>query len=67
MCATLRYRFVKCEKFDQSIIPKWKSNETIHEHKYYNDAEIDNFKKISESNQEMQLYVHLSIEIAPRI
>ena len=67
MLATLRYRFVKCEKLNQSIIPQWKSNEGVHEHKYYNEAEINNFKEKSKDYLEMQLYVDLSIEIAPRI
>ena len=67
MLATLRYRFVKCEKLNQSMIPQWKSNEGVHEHKYYNEEEINNFKEKSKDDLEMQLYVDLSIEIAPRI
>ena len=37
MCATLKYRFVKCEKLNQTIIPKWKGNETVHKHEYYTE------------------------------
>ena len=67
MIATLKYRFVKCEKLNQYIIPKWKGNETVHKNKYYTEEEVNNFKQISKGNPEMELYVELSIETAPRI
>ena len=67
MVATLRYRFVKCEKLSPSIIQKWKGNEAVREHKYYNEDEVNRFREKSKDNPEMQLYVDLSIDIAQRI
>ena len=67
MVATLKYRFVKCEKLNENIIPQWKGNEAVREHKYYNEADIKNFRDACKYNPEMQLYVELSIEMAPRI
>ena len=67
MIATLRYRFIKCEKLSQIIIQKWKGNEPVREHKYYNEDEVNRFREKSKENPEMQLYVELSIELAPRI
>ena len=49
------------------MIPKWKGDETVHKHEYYTEEQVNNFKKKSKDNLEMQLYVELSIEIAPRI
>ena len=45
MIATLNYRFVKCEKLNPNIIPKWKGNETVRPHKYYSEEEINNFRE----------------------
>ena len=53
MVATLRYRFVKCEKFSPSIIQKWKGNEAVREHKYYNEDEVNRFREKSKDNPEM--------------
>ena len=67
MIASLKYRFVKCEKLHPSIIPQWKGNEIVREHKYYTDYEVQNFRNACKDSLEMQLYVELSIDMAPRI
>ena len=53
MIATLRYRFIKCEKLSQIIIQKWKGNEPVREHKYYNEDEVNRFREKSKENPEM--------------
>ena len=46
MIASLKYRFVKCEKHHTNIIPQWKGNEVVRGHKYYSDSEIENFRNV---------------------
>ena len=73
MITALRYRFVQCEKQHPSLIPKWKGKEIVRKHKHYSDDEIAAIRKAcvdgdgGHTNKEMQLYVELSLETAPRI
>ena len=46
MLAALKYRFVKCEKLNESIMPRWKGNETVRKHRYYTDDDKNPFVRI---------------------